>query len=463
MWQIFHIMKKDVRCLFAEIGLLVACNIANVWMQAHHPDPSIWYESCQLLTIMAAAHLITRVVHAEALVGDKQFWITRPYRWQSLLTAKLTFIVLFASLPVFLTYAAALTFMGFSPESWFAPLASASVRLFVVALLAAALACVTRGTAQFTLLGLLALFCGAFLFERTFGRWSLESLPEDWPLLATAAAAIALSILLVEYRTRWTVAGRTLGVGACLLWAPLLTSMPATNRPFVETDPEPQESSTVELKVEFIRPASVVASMEQPQRFPSFSELFASVQGIPDGFGIAAYRFGGTFQGASGRQWRIPKQPFQQTEFQNANKTAVQNVFYTPASFADDFKDEVDRPGMLRLSIEMQLVKLHTKTVILTRTPIDVIAGLQCYLKAREVVCRAPRWPAVYLRVFSAGKSFEFGSTFINGGFGLDLLEERAANSLGSEVTFHYGEPTGWFVRDMEINGVRPVDLIPTR
>jgi len=463
MWQVLHIMKKDVRWLFAEIGLLVASNIANVWMQARHPDPSIWYESCQLLTIIAAAHLITRVVHAEALVGDKQFWITRPYRWQSLLTAKLAFIVVFASLPVFLTHAAALTFMGFSPASWFAPLVSASVRLFIAALLAAALACVTRGTAQFTLLGLLALVGGAFLFERILWRWSLESLPEDWPFVATAAAAIALSVLLVEYRTRLTVAGRILGVGACLLFAPLLTFTPETGRPFVETDPEPKESSTVEVKVARLRPASVVASLEQPQRFPSPAKLIASVQGVPDGFGIAAYRFGGTFQGASGRQWRIPKKFYEEAEFQNANETAVQNTFYPPVSFADDFKDEVNLPGMLRLSVEMKLVKLHTKTLILTRAPIDAIAGLQCYLGARQAVCRAPRWPAVDLRVFSAGESSKFGESFITGGFGLDLFEERAATSAGSEVTFFYGEPIGWFARNMEINGVRPMDLIPTR
>jgi len=28
------------------------------------------------------------VVHAESLVGDRQFWITRPYEWKKLLTAK---------------------------------------------------------------------------------------------------------------------------------------------------------------------------------------------------------------------------------------------------------------------------------------------------------------------------------------------------------------------------------------
>ena len=39
--------------------------------------------------------LISRVVHDEGLVGDRQFWITRPYPWQILLTAKLAFIFAF--------------------------------------------------------------------------------------------------------------------------------------------------------------------------------------------------------------------------------------------------------------------------------------------------------------------------------------------------------------------------------
>ena len=32
--------------------------------------------------------------------GDRQFWITRPYRWQSLLGAKVRFVLVFLNLPM---------------------------------------------------------------------------------------------------------------------------------------------------------------------------------------------------------------------------------------------------------------------------------------------------------------------------------------------------------------------------
>src|SRR5436309_1801129 len=46
--------------------------------------------------------LIARVIHDEALPGDSQFWITRPYSWKSLLGAKALFILAFINIPMLL-------------------------------------------------------------------------------------------------------------------------------------------------------------------------------------------------------------------------------------------------------------------------------------------------------------------------------------------------------------------------
>jgi hypothetical protein len=42
----------------------------------------------------------TRRGHGESLVDDPQFWITRPYEWKKLLTAKALSFVAFVNLPL---------------------------------------------------------------------------------------------------------------------------------------------------------------------------------------------------------------------------------------------------------------------------------------------------------------------------------------------------------------------------
>ncbi len=49
---------------------------------------------------MAWWFLVSLAVYGEPLPGNRQFWITRPYRWTSLLGAKLLFIVAFVSFPL---------------------------------------------------------------------------------------------------------------------------------------------------------------------------------------------------------------------------------------------------------------------------------------------------------------------------------------------------------------------------
>jgi hypothetical protein len=61
--------------------------------------------------------LISRAIHEERLVGDTQFWITRPYEWKKLLAAKLLFLVIFVYLPVLAAYCILRAENGFAPNS----------------------------------------------------------------------------------------------------------------------------------------------------------------------------------------------------------------------------------------------------------------------------------------------------------------------------------------------------------
>src|SRR5882762_1486822 len=54
------------------------------------------------ILILSWVFLIVRIVQGETLVGDRQFWITRPYVWHRLLAAKLLSVFVFFNLPLFI-------------------------------------------------------------------------------------------------------------------------------------------------------------------------------------------------------------------------------------------------------------------------------------------------------------------------------------------------------------------------
>jgi hypothetical protein len=109
MSQILHIFRKDLRHHWPEILLSLALLISFATEQ-----PRVWTHQTidsrflttllsylPALMILSWGFLILRLVHGEPLVGDRVFWITRPYEWHKLLAAKLLSIVLFIHLPLF--------------------------------------------------------------------------------------------------------------------------------------------------------------------------------------------------------------------------------------------------------------------------------------------------------------------------------------------------------------------------
>jgi hypothetical protein len=109
MSQTLHIFRKDVRHHWPEILLSLALLICFAIEQ-----PRAWTHQTfdsRFLTglvnylpafmILSWGFLILRLVQGESLIGDRLFWITRPYEWHKLLAAKLLSIALFIHLPLF--------------------------------------------------------------------------------------------------------------------------------------------------------------------------------------------------------------------------------------------------------------------------------------------------------------------------------------------------------------------------
>jgi hypothetical protein len=103
--QALHIFRKDVRRLWPLIAVVLAlfafdyAQISGLTAPLPHGVPLGFYEIL-LLTVLACWFLGARVVQEEALPGERQFWLTRPYDRSGLLLAKLLLVSTFEFIPL---------------------------------------------------------------------------------------------------------------------------------------------------------------------------------------------------------------------------------------------------------------------------------------------------------------------------------------------------------------------------
>ena len=107
---ILHIFKKDARHHWPEIlaGLVVLAVFA--WDQPRQWEGrapanrflSGFLNALPFLLVVVWIFLLVRVVQGESLVGDRQFWTTRPYERSKLFAAKVLTAIVFVHIPLFL-------------------------------------------------------------------------------------------------------------------------------------------------------------------------------------------------------------------------------------------------------------------------------------------------------------------------------------------------------------------------
>src|SRR5689334_17907841 len=145
MREALHIFRKDVRALWAQI--LIALAAASLPVLVRDPQ-----QSDRLIGVLVLARwfLVVSAVHQEKLVGDREWWLTRPNSWKSLLTAKLLLIAAFVQIPLLFSDLAILTSDGLQ-IAW-GRLAARQIQLAIALVLpAAAVAAITPGLASFGL------------------------------------------------------------------------------------------------------------------------------------------------------------------------------------------------------------------------------------------------------------------------------------------------------------------------
>jgi hypothetical protein len=123
--QPLHIFRKDVLHLWPETAVVVLLFAAFVWAAPSHWSGSEYAGLIGVLAFFLKAFLmpiswlvvISRLIQDESLVGDRQFWTSRPYHWPSLIAAKILYLLVFLYLPFLLMQIFLLKHAGLYPTT----------------------------------------------------------------------------------------------------------------------------------------------------------------------------------------------------------------------------------------------------------------------------------------------------------------------------------------------------------
>lgn len=217
MTQALHIFRKDLRhqwielALYLELLVLVGFLIPTGW-PGHWTSNEIlqWFRPLQVVVPVFWLAMITRLVHDESLVGNRQFWTTRPYHWASLLGAKLLFLLTCIALPYFLMQWCLAFYGGLSPfVAGFVVSALKHVLIIWIPLLL--IACITSTFAStfFTTLASLVVWTGMLVYLLG-DKGPLADAPFVRFCLGLILTIIFIALLILLYRRRNIQLGRIL-------------------------------------------------------------------------------------------------------------------------------------------------------------------------------------------------------------------------------------------------------------
>ena len=238
MKQILHIFRKDTKHLWIEIAVSLA---ALSIFAAFAPDqwefsPAAMHRRSliPLLLLLVPATwwlLIGRLIQAESLVGDRQFWLTRPYEWKKLLTAKVLFILLWIYMPFVLMQAAILKEAGFSPlthaAGWFHSLAFVSGLILLPLIVMAA---ITENFARMTLTlfgGVAVMVAAAYLMFMPSGGYESTAPYDHNGWIVGLIVGGAILVVPLQYAMRRVWLARAVGMVTILLATGLGMAMTA--------------------------------------------------------------------------------------------------------------------------------------------------------------------------------------------------------------------------------------------
>ena len=291
-------------------------------------------------------------------MGDRQFWITRPYEWKKLLTAKLLFPAAWIGVPFLLAQLLVLAEAGFHPLEHM-PGVLLNVLLFSVAYLLpmVALAAVTSNFARLTMtvLGVLIVYIGYSYLVNGIPHGYMSANPYTnyilLPLLfAGCAAAIAL-----QYATRRVWVSRGLLIALPILMA---MSVAAYRRQSLVNRAYPAASAAAAAPISITNiPSNFHPNEARSWEGEDYIDLPMRYADVANGTAVFAEDFKFSITAADGSQWSSPWQSIQERTVNKAHSSGV-SLMIRPEMY-ERFKTA---PVTLRITYAVSLYQSDTVT-----------------------------------------------------------------------------------------------------
>jgi hypothetical protein len=319
MKQILHIFAKDVRHFRIEILVLLAAIAAQICIAPHlwpasrgnsgfNPEAQMTQVSGLLAILMVVTWglLVSRVVHDERLVGDRQLWLTRPYEWKKLLAAKFLFLAVIVCLPFLLLQCTLLAEAGFSPLHWTPRLLLSLLPVtayIILPLMAVAAISSSFGRMVLILLGVIVCFLLFLTFVAVWGTSSNPNSIPATPLQSWLSIAFTLlvcgEVITLQYakRREWRSRLFLVALPAGLI----LISLVAPDRLLMSRIYPPASSAN---------PAAVQASIASLNFLPGNGQVSLSIplhiSGIKQSSAIVIDSAQLTLEAPGGARWTSP-------------------------------------------------------------------------------------------------------------------------------------------------------------
>jgi hypothetical protein len=326
MKQALHIFAKDSRQFWPEILICLALVAAFVWIY-----PSSWLSGNRLSAVAGGDFVqalfeqylggmlkllipvswwlfIARVIHAESLVGDRQFWLTRPYEWKKLLGAKALFLLAFLYLPLLTAQCLLLFRAGFRPQSFVLGLLFNLLLItgiLVLPLMAIASVTATFARVTVTLLAGLAGFIGFIAISLLFSN--SVSIPSSDRVAIPLAFCFCATVVALQYAARKVWVSRLLLIALPIviilsgLATPESTAIP-------HAYPRPSAAQEAPVQLTLLRDTPHPATTDLIRANQVQVSIPLQVSGVADGYALIADAMQFTVDAANGSHWTSPWQ-----------------------------------------------------------------------------------------------------------------------------------------------------------
>jgi hypothetical protein len=381
MKQILHIFRKDTRRFWPEILLSVGITFSFALMDTN--DWKVFRDQMLrdrmqnfigILAILMVASwwlLVARVVHAETLVGDRQFWITRPYEWRELLAAKALFLTAWFGVPYLLVQLYLLAHAGFHPLTLLPGIFAAVLIVGLVFL--GTVWSVAAVTSTFARLVLTVLGCFLLLVGYMFLTvgWQHGYTPVNpyanvvlLPVLLCGCAAV----ITLQYATRRVWVARGLLIAVPLMLA--LSVAAYRRQSLVDTAfPSPAAGAAPVMTVAHA-PSDRLADKARTWEGEDYIDLPIHFSGVADGYAVMTDDFRFTLTASDGFQWTSPWQETRD-RVRPGDQGGMVHLMIDPALY-DRFK-----AGPVNLQIEFAVSRYQADTVTNMALPAEAaVPGL---------------------------------------------------------------------------------------